>query len=117
MVFSYAGTVSNVHSTVTHGRLSRIGTPTPLFTVKLAVRTEGMTMHEKSRCVAMQGTTIARLAPVKTGKSTGGVVRCEDFWVELGRRSEVRAEVTQSNLQHSENKNGLALGNETHSLL
>ena len=55
------------------------------------------------------------MASVK--KSTGGVVRCEDVWVELGRRSEVRAEVTQSNLQHSENKNGLALGNETHSLL
>ena len=53
---------------------------------------------------------------VKTGKSTGGVVRCEDVWVELGRRSEVRAEVTQSNLQHSENKNGLALCNETHRL-
>ena len=52
---------------------------------------------------------------MKTGKST--VIRCEDVWVELGRRSEVRAEVTQSNLQHSENKNGLTIGNETHSLL
>ena len=31
--------------------------------------------------------------------------------VKLGQ-----TEVTQSNLQHSENKNGLALGNETHSL-
>ena len=33
--------------------------PTPSFTVKLAVRTEGKTMHEKSRCVAMQGTTMS----------------------------------------------------------
>ena len=64
-----------------------------------------------------KGLQWARLAPLKTGKSTGAIVRYEDIWDKLRRRSEVRAEVTQSNLQHAEYKNGLALDSETHSLL